>query len=90
MSRVIPDTCTSSSYPDRIFSSVQFGVKEKIHPSTYYLINDLINEEKRVKQTFHDLGGVVDTLHSISLPTSLTISNSNADIQVVEQALTIR
>jgi len=90
MSRVIPETCASSSYPDRILSSIQFGVKERIHPSTQFLIDELIREEKRVKQTFHDLGGVVDTLHSISIPTSLTINNSNAEIQVVEQALTIR
>jgi len=90
MSRVIPETCASSSYPDRILSSIQFGVKERIHPSTQFLIDELIREEKRVKQTFQDLGGVVDTLHSISIPTSLTINNSNAEIQVVEQALTIR
>jgi hypothetical protein len=90
MSRVIPETCASSSYPEKILSPIQFGVKERIHPSTQFLIDELIHEEKRVKQTFNDLGGVVDTLHSISLPTSLTINNSKGDIKVVEQALNIR
>ena len=90
MSRVLQDTCTSTSYPNRVLGSFQFGIKEKIHPSTQYLIDDLIHEEKRVKQTFHTLGEVVDTLHALSLPTQLTINNSNAEIQVVEKSLTIR
>jgi hypothetical protein len=47
------------------------------------MIDDLLNEKRRVNQTFNALGGVVNTLHTLSLPTSLTINNSFADIKVV-------
>jgi hypothetical protein len=57
--------------------------KDKMHPSTQYLIDDLLYEKRRVYQTFNALGGVMNTLQTLSLPTSLTINNSFAYIQVV-------
>ena len=52
--------------------------------------NYLHGKHRRVRQQMSLLSKVVATMHTISLPTELTINEGNAEIQVAETGLSLR
>jgi hypothetical protein len=71
-------------------STFQFTTKEKIDSRTQYTIDYLYGEIARVRSNISELTCIADTLKNISLPTALTINESNTEIQVVEKSLSMR
>jgi hypothetical protein len=59
-------------------------------PYSLDTINYLHGEHRRVSQQMSLLSNVIATMHTISLPTELTINEGNAEIQVVETGLSLR
>lgn len=90
MSRVLDVQCVDSTLPGFVVSTSQYTMKDKIDPSAQYTIDYLYSEQARVRSQMSSMTTMVDSLHAISLPTALTINECNAQIDVVEKALSVR